>query len=66
MIRMLIIALTCLCLHLVIKVPASEFVNAEVVEDLVARLISSLYETGKTDATRLDALLRGSLTPKDL
>lgn len=52
--------------HLVIKVPASEFINAEVVEDLIARLISSLYETGKTDATRLDAMLRGSLTPKEL
>lgn len=50
--------------HLVIKVPASEYISADKVEALTARLISSLYETGKNDMTRLDSVLRGSLVPK--
>lgn len=52
--------------HLVIKVPASEYISADKVEALVARLISSLYETGSNQATRLDSLLRGSLVPRDI
>lgn len=52
--------------HLVVKVPASEYIDAGIVEKLVARLVSSLYETGKDDATRLDSMLRGSLSPKGM
>jgi len=50
--------------HLVVKVPASEYISADKVEALVARLISSLYETGEEGTTRLDSVLRGSLVPK--
>jgi len=52
--------------HLVIKVPASEYVTAETVQTLVGRLLSSLFDSGKTDLTRLDAILRGSLVPSEL
>lgn len=49
--------------HLVLKVPASEFITADVVQTLVGRLLSSLFDTGATSTTRLDAILRGSLVP---
>lgn len=52
--------------HLVIKVPASEHIDAKIVEDAVARLISSLYETGSDKLTRIDSMLRGSLTPRGI
>lgn len=52
--------------HLVIKVPASEYVTAEVVQQLVGRLLSSLFDAGKTDSARLNAILRGSLVPSEL
>jgi len=50
--------------HLVVKVPASEYISADKVEALVARLISTLYETGEDGTTRIDSVLRGSLVPK--
>lgn len=50
--------------HLVIKVPANEYMSAEKVEALVARLTSTLYESGSSETTRLDGLLRGSLVPR--
>lgn len=52
--------------HLVIKVPASEFVSAAVVQTLVGRLLSSLFDTGVTTTSRLEAILRGSLIPTEL
>lgn len=52
--------------HLVIKVPASEYVTADVVHTLVGRLLSSLFDTGVTTNARLDAILRGSLVPSEL
>lgn len=52
--------------HLVIKSPASEYIDATMIENLVGRLISTLYDTGSTSETRLAALLRGSLAPKDI
>lgn len=52
--------------HLVVKVPASEYIDASMVQTLLGRLISALYDTGSTDESRLAALLRGSLTPKGL
>lgn len=51
--------------HLVLKVPASEYIDATHVEELIGRLISTLYDTGSTSESRLAALLRGSLAPKD-
>lgn len=52
--------------HLVIKVPQSQYISGADVQTLVGRLLSALYDTGVTTTTRLEALLRGSLTPSDL
>lgn len=52
--------------HIVIKVPASEHIDAQIVESAMARLISSLYETGSDELTRIDSMLRGSLTPRGI
>lgn len=48
-----------------IKTPAS-FVDASIVHDSVKRLLTGLYETNDVSTSRLDALLRGSLAPRDL
>ena len=52
--------------HLVVKVPQNENITPAMVQMLIGRMISGLFETGKTDTTRLAALLRGSLLPSDL
>lgn len=52
--------------HLVLKVPASQYITGAVVQTLVGRLLSSLFDTGVTSTTRLEAILRGSLTPTEL
>lgn len=52
--------------HLVIKVPASEFITSDDVKTAVGRLLSGLFDTGVSTNARLDAILRGSLTPSDL
>lgn len=52
--------------HLVVKVPSSEFINAQQVEVLIGRLLSSLFDTGSTSESRLEAILRGSLLPTEL
>jgi len=52
--------------HLVIKVPASEYINAAQVKTVLGRLLSSLYDTGATSDSRLEAILRGSLVPSEL
>jgi len=52
--------------HLVIKVPASEYITAEDVRVSLGRLLSSLFDTGATTDARLNAILRGSLIPADL
>lgn len=52
--------------HLVIKVPKSNYINSSDILTGVGRLASGLFDTGATLATRLDSILRGSLTPTDL
>lgn len=52
--------------HLVIKVPASEYITAAQVQTAVGRLLSSLFDTGVETTTRLEAILRGSLAPTEL
>lgn len=52
--------------HVVIKVPSSEHVTAAIVQEELGRLVSSLFDTGSTSTTRLEAILRGSLLPSDL
>jgi hypothetical protein len=52
--------------HLVIKVPSSEYITSAEVQTLLGRLLSSLYDTGVSTTSRLDAILRGSLVPTDI
>lgn len=52
--------------HLVIKTGAQAEITADVIITQVSRLLSSLFETGKTDTSRLEAILRGALVPKDV
>lgn len=52
--------------HLVIKVPASEFITADEVKTGIGRLLSSLFDTGVSTTSRLEAILRGSLVPTEL
>lgn len=52
--------------HLVIKVPASEFISATDIQTGLGRLLSGLFDTGSTSTSRLEAIIRGSLTPSDL
>lgn len=52
--------------HVVIKVPANENITAAMIQTLVARMLSGLYETGLTTTGRISSLVRGSLTPADL
>lgn len=49
--------------HLVVKVPRSEYVTSAQVEMALGRLLSSLYDSGSTNGSRLEAILRGSLVP---
>lgn len=52
--------------HLVIKAPASEYVTSAQIQTLIGRLLSSLFDTGSTSGSRLEAMLRGSLLPSEL
>lgn len=52
--------------HIVLKVPHSSYVKAVDAQSLVARLLSTLYESGSITTSRLEALLRGSMTPSDM
>ena len=52
--------------HIVIKVPYDTQITGGMIESLVGRLVSGLYETGDDGITRIAALMRGSLLPVDL
>lgn len=52
--------------HLVIKTAKSQYVTAEVVQNEILRLLSMFYGTGSETTDRINALMRGSMTPSDL
>lgn len=52
--------------HFVIKVPADANVSADDIEAGLGRALSCLYDAGVSDNARLEALLRGSVLPKEL
>lgn len=52
--------------HTVVKVPVSEHIDAELISSELQRTLSLAYETGQTDGARINAMLRGSLAPKDM
>jgi hypothetical protein len=49
-----------------IRVPASQFLTAEHVQTVLARAVSLLYDQNSIAVTRLNSLLKGSLTPTEL
>lgn len=53
--------------HLVLKVPYGPEPTGANIIDILERLLGALYETKATSAEgRINALIRGALTPKDL
>lgn len=52
--------------HLVIKVPASEYITGSDIQTGLGRLLSSLFDSGVSTTSRLEAILRGSLVPSEL
>lgn len=52
--------------HVVLKVPASEYLTSAMVQTFLGRLVSGLYDTGSLTTDRINAILRGSLTPGDV
>lgn len=52
--------------HVVIRVPNHELITPAMVEALLGRTVSTLYETGSEATTRIASMLRGSMLPSDL
>lgn len=52
--------------HIVMKVPANDYITADMVLAFLGRTVDSLLETGVNNSNRLKALLRGSLLPIDM
>lgn len=53
--------------HLVLKVPYGPDTNANNIQQVLQRLLGALYDTGtEVFDSRISALLRGAVTPKDL
>lgn len=53
--------------HLVLKVPKGMYMDSSDIGVILSRLLGSIYETKDAAFTdRVDAVLRGILTPKDL
>lgn len=51
---------------IVIRCSQSEYISADLVQTMVARAVSTLYDTGSETTTRLNAILRGSLKPSGI
>lgn len=45
---------------------ASQYISADVIEQSLARCVSTLYETDSQTTSRLNSLLRGAIKPSDL
>lgn len=52
--------------HIVLTVPASEYVTSAMIETLLGRMVSGMYDTGSLTTARIAALVKGSLLPSDL
>lgn len=52
--------------HMVLQIPVDQVVTADMVQALVGRLCSCLFDTGSASSARIGRLLRGSLRPSDL
>lgn len=52
--------------HIVLKMPCNDAIDAAAIKSFLGRLVAGLFSTGVVDDTRLAALFRGSLLPKDI
>lgn len=52
--------------HMVVKVPASEYLTPALILEGIGRLIGVLFNSGDLSSLRLEGLLRGSLVPPGL
>lgn len=52
--------------HVVLKVPTSQYITAELCQTLVLRTVASMTDTNGTIAARLQSLLRGSMLPSSI
>lgn len=52
--------------HIVIKAPMHDLITPTVIETVVKRLLSSLYNDNATTITRLAELLKGAVTPPEV
>lgn len=52
--------------HMVIKMPKSQFITSANIETVVARCVASLYDTDSTGVSRIEALVRGSMLPSTM
>lgn len=52
--------------HLVLNIPQSGIITSEMVQTLIGRLVSGLFDTGSLTTDRISGLVKGSLLPTDL
>lgn len=52
--------------HMVVKLPKSQYITAANIETVIGRCVSGLYDTDSTGTTRIDSLVRGSMQPSTL
>lgn len=52
--------------HIVLRIPACEYITADMVKALAVRAVSGLFGTGEVSSARIASLLRGSLVPAEL
>lgn len=52
--------------HVIVRIPNNENITPAMVQTLVGRAVSGLFETGSLSTSRLAAMLRGSLLPSDI
>lgn len=49
--------------HIVLRIPACEYITPDMAKALVLRAVSGLFATGAVTSSRIASLLRGSLEP---
>lgn len=52
--------------HIVLTMPASEYLTSAMVETLLGRMVSGMYDTGSLTTARISAIVKGSLLPADM
>lgn len=50
--------------HVVIKVPNSELITADVIKGYLCRTLAGLFETDSSSSDRIAGMVRGALTPQ--